>query len=68
MFTCMSRLTSLLGTIHTGQDGVLSRDIFSCGPLLSIFYAYCNNSHFHGLLFLYLQQGSKYMTVSASFS
>lgn len=68
MFTCMSRLTSLLGTIHAGHDGVLGLDAFSCGPLLSLFYAYCNNSHFHSLFFLYLQQGSKGMIVFVSFS
>lgn len=56
MFTYMSRVTSLLDTVHKGQDGVLSRDVFSCGPLLSVFYAHWNNSHFHSLFHFYLQQ------------
>lgn len=58
-FTCMSRLTGLLGTIHIGQDGVLSSDVFSSGYFFSIFYVCSNNSHFHTIFFMYLQERSK---------
>lgn len=59
MFTCTSGLTSVLGIIHTGQDGVLSRDVFSCHPLLSIFYVYSKNSSFRSLFFPIYSKGAK---------